>query len=660
MRCHIDIETFSEANLIRAGVYSYAVHPSTDIHCIVYAIDNHAPRLWVTRSDIIEEAQATHESLDWQCWRDKCPGDLKDILLDPDIELCAWNAMFERVVLNSPVAFKHNIPETPIHRWHCTMAKGASSGLPQKLEKAALAFGTHEKNEAGHGEMLQLAKPRKPSKLDSSPRWDMDNYPDKYQRLYNYCVDDVLAERELDAGLPDLSDYEQIVYCMDQEINDRGVSVDLEFNDAAIKLHEARKQQIASKIISLTGHKAGSTEALRQWVEEHGTFMPNMLATTIDDTLKQPISDEVLTVLAGYTAHNMKAPAKYKAAKEATDQHYRLRGMFRYHGARTKRWSSYIVQLHNLKRPAPGINSDEVIDFILTGCDPDFLHMMFDMEPIKLLGSCIRGLLISKAGHKLVVRDFAQIEARILAWLAGHVELLKVFAAGEDVYRFAAAPIYNKSVEDVTDEERFVGKVATLALGYQGGAGAFESMAHTLGVKISYDKAEEIKTMWRQANMPIKRLWKAIENAAKHAVANPGDITVVSKGKIKFRMWRRWLLMELPSKQQIRYYRPTLHATGDLTYQAPDGRMTGLYGGLLVQNANEGIARDLLVHAMLQLREISLPIVLHAHDEVAVEVPERMAEETYEAMGLLFKQIPEWAEGLPVSSDGFIAKRYRK
>lgn len=673
--CHIDIETFSEENLKTSGVYRYAAHPSTEVLVVCYRFGHEGPvHVWIPLDDIPKTAKPLKKFLkdgDLHVQREM-PADLYNWIYVEEGELRAWNAMFERVVLNTLGQTNRLdwIP-VPISQWQCSMAKAAALGLRQALGLCAKDCGTHPKDDTGKMAMLQLCKPRKPSQTDPSTRWTIENHPDKYRVMYHYCIDDVKAESALDAYLPDLSPNEVEVYRMDQKINDRGILIDIANVRNAQSLVSEYKRRLYDKCNTLTGYTPTQTGKLAEWVRSQGYEIENLQAATIKEALQdEQCPPQVRQLLQIYTTYNMKAVSKFKAMELAADpKDNRLRGMFRYHSASTGRWSSMVVQLQNIFRSVigdekrPGVIEDYAIDNMQFR-DFDWFRDLFDKNPMKVLASCVRGMLMSHSVMRLVAIDYAAIEARVVAWLAEQLDILEVFATDGRIYEYTAAKIFNVPVDKVTKSQRFIGKVAVLALGYQGGKVAFAKMAKNYGVDIPEAEADQIKTDWRSANPKIVQLWYDLENNAKAAVNNPGDVYQLDNKKIMFKVEGDWLWMRLPSGRRLAYYQPKL-IDDKLTYMGIDTytrqwKRCDTYGGKLCENAVQAIARDLLVSAMQRMTMKGMRIVGTVHDEVILEAPKHEAVVRYKQASELMTTLPDWAEGLPVAVDGFVARRYRK
>ena len=654
--CSVDIETYSEENL-KGGMYRYAEHPSTEIQCVCYSFDYGPVHLWVPREDVPEDALPDnidgdiHVSLE-------CPFDLASWIEDGG-ECRAWNAQFERTLMNSHAGKAIGIPRAGIEQWVCTAAKGATMSIPRALGNAAKAVGTALKDEDGKTTMMALAKPR----TGKVKRYSIEEFPQRYKILYGYCADDVRAESALDQYLPAMSPGETRAFHLDQRINERGVKVDQAAVANAMHLVSNYRAILEKKCKEWTGFTPGQTAKLSEWIRAEGYDIPNLQAPTLKLAVADPdCPPQVKRIIRLRMLHAMKAVDKYPAIQRAVTADGRLHGMFLYHGAGTGRWSSLIVQLQNLFRPHKDVDANEAID-AFTLRDINWINDMFKPDPMITLASCVRGMLVPEKGKDLLALDYAQIEARVIAWLAGQDDLIEVFISGRDVYKHAAAGIFGVKYEDVTDDQRFIGKVAVLALGYQGGKVAFAKMAKTYGADIGENQADGIKNDWRATNRKIVQLWYNLEEAAVQAVANPGKVYQVSGKKIMFKVEGDFLYMRLPSGRRLAYLHPRLNGDGQVTYMGIDTYTRQwcrckTYGGKLAENAVQAIARDLLLAGMFKLEEAGYEIVGTVHDEVITEIPESFG--SLDEASQLMCSLPEWAEGIPVEAEGFREKRYRK
>jgi len=653
VKIHLDVESYSEADLKKEGLYRYAADPSTELLVVCYAIDDGPVMTWwpVASAPLEVYTPNSHAS-------EQVPADLLAAIKE-GATVCAHNAQFERVVLSGPAGKRHGFPVIPACRMVCTAAKAASAGLPRSLENAAEAIGSFPKKAVGRMNMLQLAKPR----TGKDKRYTLLAFPEKYKELALYCADDVLAERDLDNRLPDLSPHEQRVWELDQKINDRGIGVDLPAVADAQSLIDEYKAYLEERCKELTGCDPTQTGKLAAWVRANGyPRLLDMQAPTVIEALSDPECPEnIRTVLKLRSTHAMKAVSKYTSMERAAGEDGRLRGMHLYYGAGTGRWAGLLVQLQNMFRPV--IKDADTAIAAFRERSLAWVRFLYGVDPMKVFASCVRGMLIPAKDKDLLALDFAAIEARVLAWLAGQLDVLAVFAGHGKIYEFTAAKIYATPITAVTAAQRFVGKVAVLALGYGGGRMAFAKMAKQYGVDIPEDQAEVIKSDWREANPFIVKLWYDLEGAAKAAIRNPGTAYGVPSKKVIFKVEDEWLLMRLPSGRRLSYLRPEIDAEGSVTYMGIDtytrqwGRVK-TYGGKLAENLTQAVARDLLVTGMFNLEAAGYPIVLTVHDEIVSEVDEGFG--SVEEAAELMCQLPDWAKGIPLAAEGWASKRYRK
>ncbi|MDE2468216.1 MAG: hypothetical protein KGL35_05610, partial [Bradyrhizobium sp.] len=366
------------------------------------------------------------------------PEDFLEAWNDPSVWKRAHNAQFERVVLKGVAGQKLGLRATDFKEWTCTAVKVAAMGLPRSLDDASKALGTHGKSEGGRIEMLQLSKPRKPTKADPSTRWTMQNAPDKWIAMLCYNIDDVLAERDLDNAVPDLEPREQELYWLDQKINEKGWAVDLEAVSNILFVVEQYKERLAAEFEELTrdwltgvGLKPTQREKISDWVRAQGVNLPDMQAETIKCAVKTAIPENVKRVLTVYSTYNAKSVSKLRAMLDAVCADGRLRGMFLFYGAATGRWSSLIVQLQNIMRPV--IKDPNTAIEAFAARDIDLIRMLWpDVDPMKVAGSCIRGCLVSSERHDLVFPDFSGIEDRVNAWFFDEEWVLNAYRAYDE------------------------------------------------------------------------------------------------------------------------------------------------------------------------------------------------------------------------------------
>lgn len=672
MRLHLDLESYSECNLKTCGAYRYAEDPSTELLCAAFAFDDGPVHLWLPyeRFELPEGFYAQVKTSLEPGAKLYLDGQVPEVMrshLAASGQLRAHNANFERTILNGHVGQALGVPRIEIEQTVCTAAKCAEYGLPRALDKAANAAGTHPKNQSGKPDMMAVTKPRS----GSVKRYTPHNSPERFLKLYAYNMDDVRAERALDDFVPELSRAEQTVYELDQRMNDRGVRVDLTAIDNMRFLIAEHLQVLEKRCLKLVGVKPTQRQKIVDWIREQNFKIPDMQAQTVLKILKRKdVPKKIRRVLKIYSIYNMKAPTKLAAMLRAVCRDGCLHGMFLFYGANTGRWSSLIVQLQNLFRPK--IKETGVAIEAMAARDLEWIRTLYDLDPMIIFASCIRGMLIAKVGRDILALDFKSIEARIVAWLAGAKDILEVFRGHGKIYEHTAAKIYKKLIKLITEDERFIGKIAVLALGYQGAKAAFMKMAKQFNVDISEAFADRIVREWRAANPKITKLWVHMNAAAIKAVRFSGETFSIPNGLISFKVSSNWLYMVLPSGRRLSYFKPsvsedkqatneqyrfTLHYWGIDTYTRAYCKCD-TYGGKLLQNACEGIARDLLVAGLFKLENAGYDPIGSVHDEGLME-PTTTHGSIEEAKELICSPLP-WAVGLPVAVSGFRESQYRK
>jgi len=653
---HLDFETYSQAELPAVGLDNYASHPSTGVHCLGFAFDDDEVNLCAD----VGSAHTDFTEL------------MQHVLMGR--EVVAHNAAFELAIWNKVCVPRYGWPELRPEQIRCTMAQAYAMGLPASLEKAAPALGIDEsKDMAGSRVMLQLARPKTDGTF-----WTYGDNPEKFERLYDYCRQDVEVERELDKRLMRLSPYEARVWRLDQKINGRGVRVDLPSIKKAVKLVNAEKQRLDAEMGALTDMavaRCTETQALVKWVREQGVQIDGVAKRDVIDAL----NDESLPPVVGEALRLRREAAKSSTAKltamrDRASADGRVRGCFQYHGATTGRWAHRGIQPGNLPRPRVGITPENVHEMIDMLSDRDLLDMTYG-PVLDAMADCVRGMITAAPGYHLISVDFSAVEARVLAWLAGEEKVLGIFRTHGKIYEHAAAGIYNKPIDKVSKDERQIGKVAVLALGFGGGVGAFQSMARVYGVTVDDKKADEIKSKWRLAHPAIVKYWNSLETAAIDAVDldHGAARSAGPKGReVTFKKDGSFLWCKLPSGRVLCYPYPVTRATDTpwgeqrnaLHFHAVNianqWEETSTYGGSLAENVTQAVARDLLADAMLRLEEAGYNTVMHVHDEIVVEVPEGAPSDTLKKIEALVSTPPAWANDLPLAAEGWRGFRYRK
>jgi DNA polymerase len=649
MKINIDFETRSDIDLSKCGLSVYVNSPHTDILCMAYKIDGGPTQIW-KRGEPFP----------------------KNIDMSSSFSLKAQNAPFEFAVWNTIGVKKYGFPPLPLENVYCTMVMAFTHGLPGSLEKMAPALGIEkQKDMAGSRVMLQLSKPRKINEDGTYVWYEESDSPEKFETLYAYCIQDVEVEYECEQRMRPLSAAEREIWLLDQKINNRGIQIDVESVKKAIDVVYEDKARLDKEIQEISNGKiasANATAQIKEYITERGIDIEGVTKGDVVDLLKDPsLPDDVRTILEIRQAGAKSSTAKLRAMLLRADKDGRVRNVHQYHGAGTGRWSGRGIQTQNLPRPQL---KQEQIEGVIANLHkgPEYIDMFYG-PPTACVSDCLRSFITAAPGKDLLVVDFAAIEARVLAWLAGQESILEVFRTHGKIYEAQAGGIYNVKMEDVTKDQRQIGKVAILALGYQGGVGAFQSMAENYGVKVSDARADEIKVAWRKANPQTVQYWYDLDNAAIQAVLNPG--TKFYAGHIErqviFLVSGSFLMCRLPSGRILYYPYPKLELNKfgreSVTYMGENPKTKkwerlSFYGGLAAENITQAVSRDLLAEAMLRLERKCYEVVMHVHDEIVCEVDEKFGTLNY--MINIVCELPVWAKGLPIASEGFRTKRYRK
>jgi DNA polymerase len=659
----IDFETRSVVDLRRSGVYPYAESPQTEIICMAWRIGEG----------------------DVSVWR---PGDADpQPLLDhicADGMVAAHNAGFERALWNAKTP--RHWPRLIIRQQDCTMSRAVVLALPGSLDQLCKALKTKiQKDDVGHRLMLQMCKPRSVGE-DGVPVWW--EAPEKIERLAAYCVTDVETERLVGAKLPALSASERRVWELDQTINDRGVGIDVPSVEKALSIVTEARKRADERMWWLTDgdvKKCSETAKIVSWLNGRGIPAESVAKGEIEEIVLQSrifgddTAEEVVRLrrAAGRTSTD-----KYRAMLNSVCADGRVRGTLAYHGAGTGRWAGRIIQPQNF----PRIDADKELSTILTIVEllalpktakeiVDCIEMVAG-PTMEWMSKCLRAMLIAGPGKKFVSGDFSNIEGRVNAWISGEHWKLDAFRAydagtGPDLYKLAYAKSFGIAVEDVDKGMRQVGKTMELALGFQGGAGAFITMGANMGVHVSEERANELKVAWREAHPFITQSWWDLQDAAIAAVGAPGMKVPCLNGKVQYLAANGFLFCQLPSGRVLAYADPklvwteTLHGSKRLQieYWGVDSytKRWGpqrLYGGVQSNNVVQGAARDLMVEAMFRAEDAGYPIVLTVHDELLSEVAENFGSAgEYQR---IMSELPQWAKGLPVATAAWEDKRYVK
>ena len=644
-RLFLDIETFSSVDIKKAGAFKYFESPDFEILLISYAWDRGPTYLL----DLLDPNQPGEE--------------LQDViagLLDPDTIKVAQNCAFERGAFAKWLG-----AEMPPEEWEDTMVLSAYHGLPMSLEAAGAALGIElQKIKEGTALINYFCKPCKPTIANGGRTRNLPEHaPDKWERFCRYNVRDVEAMQQIFYRLErfPVPDWERKVWALDARINARGVLVDTELASAAIAVDEAFKTEHTAEMQRLTGlENPNSVAQLKAWLEGVGVDVDSLNKATVAE-LREKITDPTtrrvleLRQLLGKTSTK-----KYEAMISAACGDHRVRGLLQYYGAgRTGRWAGRLVQVQNL--PQNHLENIDLVREIVRSQDLDTLEMIFDNVP-DVLSQLIRTAFIAKPGHTFLVSDYAAIEARVIAYLAGEKWRMDVFAQGGDIYCSSASQMFKVPVvkHGINGHLRQKGKIAELACGYGGGVSALKAFgADKMG--LTEDEMQQIVTQWRQASPTIPKFWRDTENAARKALETPGRSFALPCG-VKYMRDTDALRCRLPSGRVLSYWGARIDEDGAITFMGQNQttrkwERTDTWGGKLVENIVQAYARDCLAVAMLRLDEAGYKIGFHVHDEIIAEAPEGSR---WEHMAAIMGQPISWAPGLLLRGDGYATPFYMK
>ena len=649
----IDFETRSKVDLKKVGAWIYSLHPSTEVLCMAYKVGKKKTLLWLPGEPFPEKALGSSVA------------HLK--LFE------AHNKYFEQCIWNNILVKKHGFPMLPIACWRCSAAKCAAYGLPRSLEKAGAAIGAKkQKDKEGHLVMLQVTKPRKPTKNNPSVWFDDES---RMKKLYSYCKDDVKSEYSLSNAVPPLTKQELKFWKLDQRINQRGVYCDTPLVIASLGIIETLEKRSTEELHKLTNGQVesiGQLEKILTFCADFDVYLDNMQAETIDRALKGKLPTEARKILSLRQLMSKASTKKFQAMLNRVDPNdSRIRELILYCGAeRTSRWSGKGIQIQNFPRGEFKEPSDieAIIELVMEG-DIDSLDMMFG-NVTEALASILRSCLTAEPGKTLIAGDFKSIEYIVLCWLANCVWAVNMFKDGGDPYKDLASEIYSVPVKEVNGEQRFIGKQAVLGLGYQMGWERFmNDMEQKYNKTITKEFSKQIIDTYRTKYWIVKQLWNDTEILAIRSVLDQCNVGMGSK-PVSWEYTKQSLNCILPSGRKLIYHEPQLKTVKrfgkqklQLSYMgiAPQSKKwirIHTYGGKLVENIVQAISRDLLAEAMIRIERAKLPIVLTVHDEIVSEVePEEADMERY--LDLLCV-VPGWAKGLPIKAEGWTGNRFRK
>ena len=636
----IDIETYSDVDLSKCGVYRYSSSPNFEILLFGYSVDGGEVRV----VDL--------------CQGENIPVEILAAISDESVTKWAFNAMFERVCLSNYLG-EWLEPES----WKCSMVWSATLGLPLSLENVGAVLGL-EKQKLSEGKDLirYFCVPCKPTKANGGRTRNLPEHDrEKWGRFKAYNLRDVEAEMQIQQRLSKfpVPDFVWEEYWQDQEINDRGIGVDMEMVAQAIAMDGRSKSELSAAMQELTElENPNSVQQMKQWLSENGMETDSLDKKAVAELLKtapEPLG-EALALRQQLAKSSVK---KYQAMENAVCADRRAHGMFQFYGAnRTGRYSGRIIQLQNL--PQNHIPDLAQARELVRAGDYDAVSLLYEDIP-DTLSQLIRTAFVPQDGRKFIVADFSAIEARVIAWIAGERWRIKVFEGGGDIYCASASQMFHCKVEKhgVNGHLRQKGKIAELALGYGGSVGALKSMG-ALEMGLAEEELQPLVSAWRDSNPSITEFWWAVDRAVKECIKK--RVPTETHG-IRFDYQSGMLFITLFSGRRLAYVKPRI---GENRFGGESVTYMGVgstkkwerlesYGPKFVENIVQAVSRDILCYAMRTLQTCS--IVAHVHDEIIIEADRRMSlAAVCEQMG----RTPPWAEGLLLRADGYECSFYQK
>ena len=637
-RMSVDIETYSSIDLTKSGVYKYTEAPDFDILLIGYSFDDEEEVQVIDTYNLDEEGRAMMT-------------EFMDALHNPRIIKTAFNANFERTCLA-----KWTEKEMPPEMWRDTMILALELGLPRSLADVGMALGLPEdklKDPQGKALINFFSKPCKPTKANGGRTRNLPEHdPAKWALYKKYNRQDVVTEKEL--------------WNLDQRMNDHGVRLDVPMIEKIVDYDNERKAELLEEAKELTGlQNPNSLSQLKGWLADQGVVMASITKDTIAAKLSEDIPEKARRALEIRTALGKTSVAKYSTMLEAVNDDGRLRGILQFYGAnRSGRWAGKLVQTHNLARNTlPDLDVARQL-----ACEGDFdtMQTLFG-ESSFVFSELVRTAFIPSEGCRFVVSDFSAIEARVISWISGEEWRLDAFRAGKDIYCESASQMYHVPVvkHGENGELRQKGKIAELALGYQGGVGAMKQMDK--GGSIPEEEMQGIVDQWRAANPKVVKLWKTCEMAAKTCIEERRTVKI--RCGIAFRYIQGNLFITLPNGRHLCYW-------GTRLAEDPRGWGTKLiykgvnqttkqwgdvetYGGKLVENIVQATARDCLAEVMKRVSSLGYKIVMHVHDEIIVDVPNEDKDAPEKITAIMGEPI-SWAMDLPLRGETYETNFYKK
>ena len=639
----IDIETYSDVDLINCGVYKYTDSDNFEILLFAYSVDDEETK-------IVDLASG-----------EKLPEEIMEMLLDDSVIKTAFNANFERTCLSRHLGVKLK-PEA----WRCTAVQAAMLALPLSLEGVGVILGLDKQKMSEGKELIRyFCSPCKPTKSNGGRTRNLpEDAPEKWELFKTYCIRDVDVEKQIRKKLwkYPIPEKEQQLYCLDQRINDRGIMVDRNLVNHAIACDLLYKETATKRAYELSElENPNSVSQLKGWLTEKGIEVDSLAKATVEELVDKTEGD-VQEMLKLRLAMSKTSVKKYEAIDRSVCRERRVHGLLQFFGAnRTGRWAGRLVQIHNL--PQNHISDLELARGLVADGRYDDVEMLYESTP-NVLSELIRTAFVAKPGSRFIISDFSAIEARVLAWLAGEQWRIEVFQTHGKIYEASASAMFHVPIEEITKTSplRQKGKISELALGYGGSVGAMTAMG-ALKMGLSEEELPSLVTSWRNANPHITQFWWAVDEAAVKAVRDKKPSRV---GRVAFEYSSGILFVTLPSGRKLSYVKPKMGVNKfgreGITYEgireSKKWMRLETYGPKLVENIVQAASRDILAEAMFRLEKEGFDIVCHVHDEVVLEVPEGVS--SVEEINQIMAVNPDWTDGLPLSAAGFESPFYKK
>lgn len=660
-RLYLDFESRSQCDIWSSGAFVYSQHPTTEIYLLAFAYNN-GPIVPIKFYPWLDEP-----------WSKDTVAKIQEIeaRIQEGAEFHAHNAFFERCMWANIMVPRFFVPQIPLRQWRCTAAKMAAHALPRQLEKAALALELKNQKDTEGGRLMKKVA------FSTGP------IPaDMHERMSQYCIQDVAVEREADQRIPDLTDREQRVWFLDQHINDTGVMIDRYACQKAVDCIEKETARLTEKLKELTNGEVGAGTqrvAMQNYLNKHGVVLPNLQKKTVTDAIKGADAG-IKQILELRQQLSLTSNTKYSSFLSVCSLDGRVRDTLVYHGASTGRWTGKLVQLQNLVKPTTEDFDNQGPISLFTNSGYEGMSLIYGDQVLNVLSSCIRGMLIPTQGYEMFITDFAAIEARVVMWLAGETVGIKMFEEGDkdktipDIYVKTAWKIFgNKGLTKKDKKERQVGKQTVLGCGFGMGIPKFQETCDKYSVDLgprtiqASRQGEDVMVSpiardavdgYRSMFSKVVDFWYELEAGAKRAVM--GYPTQV--GKVVCFVQGEFLYIKLPSGRCLAYHRPKI--TGDrLTFMAENSvtkryTVETTWGGTLVENVTQAVARDLMVESMLHFASTGFRVLFTVHDELVLEAVKGSKRE--EDVLRIVRQVPTWAQGCPVNAECEKTERYKK